>query len=397
MKADIITSKSVISIFFDIALFSFFFYSILSASDNMVFFPNFGNAFYLLSVLSSLLSMISNLKYDSIVRINIFVSLIIFSLYFHFGLGYRIMPNILLIIAASHIQVNHIMRVLLFSTAFCMLFMLLMVSLGLVNNYIMARDFMSGSSYNLGFQHYSGFSLRFIALFYLFLYVNRNKLTWVKIIFISSISLIVFLFTVTRLQLLSCLAILVLYILQFKFHIINFKKSIYRYISLLIYPLAIIFYYLVLTVSFIIDNDYFEVINTGVNGRLDFTVLAFEKYNVTLFGQVIEMVGAREAEGAFGNYFYIDSGYIYWLLALGLIFFTFILLSYIVIIYRSYKYQNFGVFAIMTVMAFANLSNDFFTTFFMGFPLIILLFADFNNNSNIFLNKRYGYRLSFNS
>ena len=54
MKADLFTSKSVVSYYFDIALFSFFFYSILSASDNMFFFPNLGNAFYLLSVLSSL-------------------------------------------------------------------------------------------------------------------------------------------------------------------------------------------------------------------------------------------------------------------------------------------------------------------------------------------------------
>lgn len=397
MKADVITSKSVVSYFFDIALFSFFFYSILSASDNMVFFPNLGNAFYLLSVLSSLLSMVLNFKYDSIFRIFIFAALIIFSFYFHFGLEYKIMPNILLIIAASHIRVNHIMRALFFSIVFCMLFMLLMVSLGLVNNYNMTRDFMSGSAYNLGFQHYSGFSLRFIALFYLFLYVNRNKLTWAKILFISLTSLIVFLYTVTRLQLLSCFSILVLYICYYKFHFINFNRSKYRYISLLIYPFAIIIYYLVLTVSYVVDNEYFGVINEGVNGRLDFSLLAFEKYDVTLFGQIIEMLGAREAEGSFNNYFYIDSGYVYWLLALGLFFSTFILLSYIVIIYRSYKHQNFGVFAIMVVMAFANLSNDFFTTFFMGFPLIILLFADFNYNSKSLLNTRYGYRLSFNS
>lgn len=109
--------------------------------------------------------------------------------------------------------------------------------------------------------------------------------------------------------------------------------------------------------------------------------MAFDKYKVKLFGQKIEMVGARDASGSIEDYFYIDSGYAYWLLALGSVFFVFMLMSYIRIMYKSYKYQDFAIFAIMLIMAFANISNDFFTTFFAGFPLIVLLFADWNTRT----------------
>lgn len=380
MSSIYMKNKYVKTLLFDISLFSFFFYSMLSEADHMVFFPTLCGALYLLSVITSLSSAILTKK-GGVIRNITLIILTVLAFYFHFYLNYRLMPNILLIIAAANINVEHIMLMLYRAALSSLMFMLIMVFLGLVNNYVMDRDALAGTAYNLGFYHYSGFSLRFIAVLYLYLYINKEKMTYAKILIGIIASIITFLFTITRLQLITCLGIIILYVLYYKLHIIDFRKKIFKYASIVIYPLVLVVYYVISFVQLFVSNGYFDLINEGVNGRLYFTVMAFDKYKVKLFGQKIEMVGARDASGSIEDYFYIDSGYAYWLLALGFVFFVFMLMSYIRIMYKSYKYQDFAIFAIMLIMAFANISNDFFTTFFAGFPLIVLLFADWNTRT----------------
>ena len=62
MSSIYMKNKYVKTLLFDISLFSFFFYSMLSEADHMVFFPTLCGALYLLSVITSLSSAILTKK-----------------------------------------------------------------------------------------------------------------------------------------------------------------------------------------------------------------------------------------------------------------------------------------------------------------------------------------------
>ena len=230
-------------------------------------------------------------------------------------------------------------------------------------------------SHALGFKWYSGPTFRAITLMFSYLYLNRKKVNYLQLTTVLLLSVFLAILTTRRLLLLASVTSVILYLLTYKCNLFEFKSKLWKYVGLFAYPAAFMFY-IVLAFSTFVSPDFYDWYDENTSGRLSLTLSAFLQYPITLMGNVVDFVGAIEAEYSTLEYNYIDSGYIYWLLVYGILFCLFIVIAHVAILYRSYKSQNKFLYIWCMILAFLNISNDFFTASYLN-PMIFLLLAKF--------------------
>lgn len=101
------------------------------------------------------------------------------------------------------------------------------------------------------------------------------------------------------------------------------------------------------------ENKILLAINNALSGRLYFSKVAFDKYNVTSLGQYIEQRGFGGGTKTILNYFYIDSSYIRVLMMFGAI--TFIIMV-LFLLYLSYSFMNNHAYSLEIILIFIALS-----------------------------------------
>lgn len=338
------------------------------------------NRLYQLSIFISLICVFINGK-KSIEWLCLFFILVPLAFYFFVVYRYNIIASVLLIFAATHIGTDSLSKYLYNTNLWCILITLFLLITGVTTNAVMPRDEMavsSGSANTMGFQHYSGFSFRIICFTALFLSIYRCHLTWNRILFVVVINVIAFYIATARLQIILSSLMIILFYLSYKRNIIKFRVAAWKYISILAYPLMLVSFYILGALSLTELSFLQELWDENFSGRMKYTVMAFGMYGVTLWGNKIEMVGAREYSESNIDYFYIDAGYAYWLLAYGIIFTLALLYCYSKTFFQSYKNKLLYVYIWMLVFSIGNLINDFFD-FFVSYPVLLYLFARTQN------------------
>lgn len=368
-------NSSVLSkLFFSAALIFYIIWGCLKDADVEID----GLKYYLyVSVLLSFISIVVKGKYT-------FWGCLLFVFVTGMGLYYKqvhldpaILPISFLIFAANNIKVDFIIKIFFYSLLVLTSLVILMSLLGILSDKIQTHRVGDAvlESHALGFMWYSGPTFRAIALVFSYLYLNRKEISYFRLAFVLLLSVLLVLLTTRRLLLLVSVTSVFLYLLTYKFHVLEFKSKLWKYVSLFAYPAAFMFY-IVLAFSTFVSPDFYDWYDENTSGRLSLTLSAFLQYPITLMGNVVDLVGAIEAEYSSLDYNYIDSGYIYWLLVYGVLFCLFIVISHIVIFYRSYKSQNKFLYIWCLLLAFMNISNDFFTASYLN-PIIFLLLAKF--------------------
>ena len=130
-----------------------------------------------------------------------------------------------------------------------------------------------------------------------------------------------------------------------------------------------------------ITDDSYEMINEMSNTRMSMNVQAFMDYDVNLWGNQIELQTRDLEKGE--KYFYIDSGFVSALLSFGVVFYSFLMFMYGVIMYKAWKYKNYFIYIVMLVFSFANIMNNFMVNIVIC-PFVALFLADFRTQSRIF-------------
>ena len=288
-----------------------------------------------------------------------------------------ILPICFLIFSANNIKIDYIVKVFFYSLLVLTSLIILMSFLGVLSDKVQTHGIGDEilESHALGFKWYSGPTFRAITLIISYLYLNRGKANYLQLACVLFVSIVLVLITTRRLLLLISITTVVLYWLSYRLRILEFNSKFWKFVSLFAYPVAFAFY-IILAFSTFISPSFYEWYDDNTSGRLSLTLAAFVQYPITLWGNVVDLVGAIEAEYSSLDYNYIDSGYIYWLLVYGVLFCLFIVISHIVIIYRSYKSQNKFLYIWCLLLAFMNISNDFFTASYLN-PIIFLLLAKF--------------------
>lgn len=379
-----IQCNNMYTLLFDIAFVLYIFWGCFRDADpafsKMMPFSN--NKVAYLSILFSIFGIIRNRL--SIPRLFLLLIVVGFAVFFKRAYNYfEILPISFLVFAATNITVEHIIKVCFRATIVSTLFIFLLSFLGIlpdkVFNHTMGESLVL-DAHTFGFFYYSGFSYRILVVSICFLYLYRYSFTVSRIICFVSFITGAYYLSSTRLQLILSSAFLFSLILVFKLKWLSFKHRLWKYVGLVAYP-VVFFVSILLPLAYFVSPDFLDWWDESFSGRMSQNITAFTLYNIGLWGNAIEMVGTATAETSSLSYFYIDSGYIYWLLAYGVVFTAFILLAYSAVFYRSYKYNNCYIYLWCLLFAITNTINDFFTLSYYS-PLILFLYADLSESQH---------------
>ena len=366
---------------FEISLWCYYLYRL---TDDL--YPPLGvsGKFEKLSILFSIICFFVNGK-KSLKWVLLFSIIIPSTLYFLIAYKYHVITTFLLVFAAANLDSDHITKSLFRVNVFCLFLVFIFLLLGITENTeILREDIVDGRDYanTMGFYYYSGFSFRILCLTVIFLSLYRWSLTNLRLLIIIFINIVAFFLATTRLQLILSSLFIIFFIFSYKFEYFHFKSWFWKWTSIMIYPFMFVLYYVLAALSFTNLELVQELWDTLFSNRMGQSILAFTRYGINLFGNEIEMHGTRETSEYAVEYFYIDAGYAYWILAYGIIFTITILYCYSNVFYKSYKKGVGYIYIWLLLFSIGNLINDF-VNFFASYPILLYLFARFNDDKQL--------------
>ena len=327
------------------------------------------------SVGFSMLSVLHNYKWTFIRTIG-FCLLFFIPLYLRVAYTSNVLVSSMLILAAYNIPFSHIVKTCIRVLVIVFMIVLSALALGLVEDQLYDRDLESfGRSYahDIGFKYYSYYSYLGMGFVQSCLYLWRNRLNFIKIVFLIAFSFIFFVLSTTRLQLYACTAFIVAIVLLPHIPKKILNNKLLAALAVIAYPLiCFILYYVSKYFILYYFYDGYDELNHAMSGRLGLNEEAFLRYDVTLWGNDLDFNAGVNAKG---KYFYIDSGYLHVLLGDGLVFISIILLLYSILTYKIYKARAYYLYIWILLYAILNISNGFLIDTLAN-PILLLAFSD---------------------
>ncbi len=122
--------------------------------------------------------------------------------------------------------------------------------------------------------------------------------------------------------------------------------------------------------------DWMRKLNDLFSHRLMLGHEAFERYNLNLFGQYVEMHGYGGSPDGVADYYFLDSSYMYILFQFGIVF-TLIVL--VVFVLSSVKERDDLFFLVIMLLIAVNASTAHHLTHIQYNPFFMALFASFKD------------------
>lgn len=327
---------------------------------------------FLTSVGFSMLSVLRNYRWTFIRTIG-FCLLFFVPLYLRVAYTSNVLVSSMLILAAYNIPFSHIVKTCI--RVFMMVFLIVLsaLALGLVEDQLYDRDLDSfGRSYahDIGFKYYSFYSYLGMGFVQCCLYLWRNRLSFIKIVFLITFSLIFFVLSTTRLQLYACTAFIIAIVLLPHIPKKILNNKLLATLAIVAYPLiCFILYYVSKYFILYYFYDGYDELNHIMNGRIRLNEEALLRYDVTLWGNDLDLDNSHKF------YFYIDSGYLHVLLGDGLVFISIILFLYSILTYKIFKARAYYLYIWIIIYAVLNISNGFLVAILAN-PILLLSFSD---------------------
>ena len=133
------------------------------------------------------------------------------------------------------------------------------------------------------------------------------------------------------------------------------------------------------------QNIHWKILDKALSGRLSLCKHAFEKYDLSLFGEEIKMVGAGIVKGinnGENEYFYLDSAYVYTLFCFGVLCFIMLVLGYTFLLCREYKKKNY-VFCLIGILIALHGSISAQMIILTNNIFLLSFFANINSNDRV--------------
>lgn len=326
----------------------------------------------LTSIGFSMLSILHNYKW-TFSRTIAFLLLFLIPLYLRVAYTSNVLASSMLILAAYNIPFSHIAKTCIRVLAIVFLIVLSALALGLVEDQLYDRDLESfGRSYahDIGFKYYSFYSYLGMGFVQCCLYLWRNRLNFIKIMFLIVFSYIFFVLSTTRLQLYACTAFIVAIVLLPHIPKKILNNKLLAALAVIAYPLiCFILYYVSKYFILYFFYDGYDELNHIMNGRIRLNEEALLRYDVTLWGNDLDLDNSNKF------YFYIDSGYLHVLLGDGLVFISIILLLYSILTYKIFKARAYYLYIWIIIYAVLNISNGFLVAILAN-PILLLALSD---------------------
>ncbi|MCH5303736.1 MAG: hypothetical protein J1E41_02635 [Ruminococcus sp.] len=284
---------------------------------------------------------------------------------------------IMAIISGRNIEFEKIKKFVISANIICTLTVLISCFLGLIPNQIYTHvntdSFTQANS--LGFKYYSNLStIAFLVSTLILSLKNRKFRRWPCILVLLIINFVIYIFATTRLTFILFLFEVVLVVLISKYNVFKIRNNrFWRTIATVAFPFfAGICLWVSYTFSY--EVDWMRALNSLLNGRLRFNRQGIFEYGLTPLGQKIEMVGGTDVANSRKQltYFYIDSGYIYTLLAYGVIVFALLIIGYSLIFRSAVIKGDMGLFVCCSLICIHALINNIFINIALN-PFLILV------------------------
>lgn len=299
------------------------------------------------------------------------IMLFFITLYLYILNGNYLLASVALVILSYGVDFNEICKKVIKVNLISILFLFLLTSLGVLKDNFVFRDdpfFGKGVAHALGYIYYSGFSYNAMGIILCTLYLFRRNITIFRVVFILLLSCFVFYLSYTRLQIIVCVIFTLIFFLLRYLRVNNISKFM-MLLGVILYPSVCFLSYYISTDSFLSSTfAFYDMANEALSSRLDLNEKAFRYFEIKPWGQVIENVNTID------EYFYIDSGYVDYLLRNGYVFTSLISICYSLIFIKVYRNRNMYTYVWLMIFGLVSFANGFLITPLSN-PIIFLLFA----------------------
>lgn len=327
------------------------------------------------SLLFSMLSILRNYKWNKL-NVIIFLSMFLVPLYLRMTYKNNVLASSMLIMAAYNIPFSHIAKTCVRVATITISIVLFFVLFDVIQDRLYDREtdsFGRRNAHDLGFKYYSTVPYLGMGVFQCLIYCWRSRLNILRICFLVFFGYMIFEITYTRLQFYACIMFIVYALLLSYIPKRIFHSKLLASIAIVAYPIIcyILYFvskYMILSIFY---ADYNEL-NHAMSGRLGLNEEAFRRYDVTLWGNELELETTIRTKDA---YFYIDSGYLHVLLGDGLVWIMIIMVMYMLLTYKIYKARAYYLYGWIMIYSILNISNGFLMNILAN-PLLLLALSD---------------------
>ncbi len=288
---------------------------------------------------------------------------------------------LLLVLASKVTNFNSILKCIALATVFTTIFIMLSCVVNILPDYTYTHRMgdIIKVAHSYGFKYYSSPGYIAMALTAIYLYLHENS-SYFKLGIIAFINYALFLYHTNQTSILISVFLIIVYIFTRKIKILTFDNKIWNCFST-VFPSLLCLGTVELINLYAINALILSQSFSTLTSRLKYSLQAINQYGISLFGTKVTMYG--NTQRYYGNAtsgFYIDSGFLYSLIAYGIIFTVVLILIYTIIYKYTVKCDGF-LFVWMSVILAACVVNNYLLSCYFN-PLIFLLPQAIQNLSN---------------
>lgn len=265
------------------------------------------------------------------------------------------------IFAEKNIEFKKIVKFDFKLKLFYLLIVVFLFCLGFTDNYSVYRDGMLRNS--MGFSHPNKFGAYIFSLYTEFMYLYFNKDRKILNITVTLVSTVVISYFCDSRS--SAICVLILYLM-----LVLLKKNDYKLLGNKIIKKILIYSFVAFSLISIIlgyiYNSNIEILrslNSAFSGRLSYTHIFLDEYNINLFGNELYLVSNRMAIEQGIQALILDNSYVRILLQYGLLSFVMFAYLYVSSMKNSIKQKEYIICIILYVYLIRGLADNIMFTF----------------------------------
>ena len=231
------------------------------------------------------------------------------------------------------------------------------------------KNHSGATAHFMGFLYYTHPSYYMLFAWLMYMYIRgEKKIGWIELL--AEFALLVYLhnYTTCRLASVCTFIALIAYVIIVKLELIKLHWKFTGIVSIAGFSICAAFTFIT-GLLYSPANTILSKINSVLSGRLHLVNLAFDRYNISLFGRLIKPM---ENE----SYFYLDSCYAYSLFGCGLVFFVVVMAMYTYMCYYACKKNDKSLLVWLATLAIFGIVGDVwvhisYTPLILGFFIFL--------------------------
>lgn len=280
------------------------------------------------------------------------------------------------ILCARHVEFDQIVRSALIANILAVGIIVFLSLLGIIADYTFYH--FGVVAHSLGFGYYSTVAFHYLYIVCMEIYLKKKKMKWMEIVILLLINYVIYRLSTLRLAVYLTVVVILWHILFVKILNVDLRKRWIRRLSIIAFPIGVMVSYWS-AYAYNSTNATWRAVNSFFTNRLKWGHIALQRYSLTLFGQTVKMFGhtVNEVEG---RYFYIDSGFLYSLIAYGLIFTIIFIILYSIIINYASKNNDKEMFIWATIILLFSMVNN--TWLSLSYTPLLLIVVSISKEKN---------------